>query len=139
MASVARSSDRHAESLARSAGWKAFHGSGLVAVRQRSFSRPGGPTAAFRTTRCPASSDTEHDQDLLATSLGGRLRGQSASGAVMRVVLVIIALALLVLLWRAFVFDRKHRGSLRNAADSSGDAKRNRDEHARGGDGTAPL
>ena len=57
----------------------------------------------------------------------------------MRVVLVLVALGLVVLLWRAFVFDRKHRGSLRSAADISGDAKRQRDEHARGGDGTAPL
>jgi hypothetical protein len=57
----------------------------------------------------------------------------------MRVALVLIVLVLAVLLWRAFVFDRRHRGSLRNPADISGDAKRNRDEHARGGDGTAPL
>lgn len=57
----------------------------------------------------------------------------------MRIVLVLIALVLVVLLWRAFLFDRKHRGSLRSAADISGDAKRHRDQHSRGGDGTAPL
>jgi hypothetical protein len=57
----------------------------------------------------------------------------------MRLVLVLVALGLVVLLWRAFLFDRKHRGSLRRASDISGDAKRHRDEHSRGGDGTAPL
>ena len=57
----------------------------------------------------------------------------------MRLVLVLIALVLVVLLWRAFVFDRKHRGSVRSAADISGDAKRHRDEHSRGSDGSAPL
>jgi hypothetical protein len=57
----------------------------------------------------------------------------------MRVALVLIALVLVILLWRAFAFDRRHRGSLRSAADISGDAKRNRDEQPRSGDGTAPL
>jgi hypothetical protein len=58
----------------------------------------------------------------------------------MRIALVLIALVLVVLLWRAFVFDRKHRGSLRSAGDIAGDAKRHRDEHSStGGDGNAPL
>ena len=52
----------------------------------------------------------------------------------MRIVLVLIALVLVVLLWRAFVFDRKHRGSLRSAADISADAKRHRDERTHGSD-----
>ena len=62
----------------------------------------------------------------------------------MRVALVLIALVLVVLLWRAFVFDRKHRGSLRSAADISGDAKRHRGEVNPGNDpssgmGAGPL
>jgi hypothetical protein len=62
----------------------------------------------------------------------------------MRVALVLIALVLVVLLWRAFVFDRRHRGSLRNPADISGDAKRNRDQVNPGSDpssgmGAGPL
>jgi hypothetical protein len=57
----------------------------------------------------------------------------------MRVVLVLAVLALVVLLWRAFVFDRKHRGRLRNAADISGDAKRNRDQYTQGSDPSPGL
>ncbi len=49
----------------------------------------------------------------------------------MRIVLVLVALVLVVVLWRAFVFDRRHRGRLRNAGDISVDAKQNRDEHNR--------
>jgi hypothetical protein len=49
----------------------------------------------------------------------------------MRIVLVLVALVLVVVVWRAFVFDRKHRGSLRNAGDIATDAKHNRDEHGR--------
>ena len=51
----------------------------------------------------------------------------------MRIVLVLIALILVVLMWRAFVFDRKHRGQLRSAADISRDSKRHRDDLTRGG------
>ena len=57
----------------------------------------------------------------------------------MRLVLVLIALVLVVLLWRAFVFDRKHRGSVRSAADISGDAKRNRDQYTQGSDPSPGL
>ena len=49
----------------------------------------------------------------------------------MRIVLVLVAPVLVVVVWRAFVFDRKHRGRLRNAGDISGDAKQNRDQHNR--------
>jgi cytoskeletal protein RodZ len=52
----------------------------------------------------------------------------------MWVVLALVVLVLVVLLWRAFVFDRKHRGRLRSAADISADAKRNRDEQRKGSD-----
>jgi hypothetical protein len=76
--------------------------------------------------------------------IGGRLPPTSTSGAVMRVVLVLAVLVLVVLLWRAFVFDRKHRGQLRSAVDISGDAKRYRDEQSKGSDpspgmGAGPL
>jgi hypothetical protein len=57
----------------------------------------------------------------------------------MRIALALVALGLVVLMWRAFVFDRKHRGRLRSATDISADAKHNRDEQSRGSDGTAPL
>jgi hypothetical protein len=56
----------------------------------------------------------------------------------MRVVLVLVVLVLALLLWRAFVFDRKHRGRLRGAADISGDAKRNRDQYRQGSDPSPP-
>jgi hypothetical protein len=71
--------------------------------------------------------------------IGGRLREQSTSGAIMRVVLVLVALGLVVLLWRAFVFDRKHRGQLRSASDIARDAKRHRDEQATGSDPSSGL
>jgi len=70
---------------------------------------------------------------LYSRVIGGKLRPQSAGGAAMRIVLVLVALVLVALMWRAFVFDRKHRGQLRSAADIAGDAKRHRDEHTRGG------
>ena len=57
----------------------------------------------------------------------------------MRVVLVLIALVLVVLLWRSFVFDRKHRGSLRSAGDISGDAKQHRDEQTKGSDPSSGM
>ena len=49
----------------------------------------------------------------------------------MRIVLVLVALVLVVVVWRAFVFDRRHRGQLRNPGDISVDAKQNRDQHNR--------
>ena len=52
----------------------------------------------------------------------------------MRIVLVLVALVLVVVVWRAFVFDRRHRGHLRSPADIAGDAKRNRDQHSKGPD-----
>jgi hypothetical protein len=55
----------------------------------------------------------------------------------MRIVLALVVLVLVALLWRAFVFDRKHRGRLRSAADISADAKRNRDEQNKGSDPSA--
>jgi hypothetical protein len=63
----------------------------------------------------------------------------SRSGAVMRIALVVIVLVLVLLLWRAFAFDRKHRGRLRSAADISGDAKRHRDEQNKGSDPSAGM
>jgi hypothetical protein len=57
----------------------------------------------------------------------------------MRVVLVLALLVLVVLLWRAFVFDRKHRGRLRSAADISADAKRHRDGANKGSDASSGL
>jgi hypothetical protein len=59
----------------------------------------------------------------------------------MRVVLVllVLVLVLVVLLWRAFVFDRKHRGQLRSAADISRDAKRHRDGLNKGSDPSAGM
>lgn len=56
----------------------------------------------------------------------------------MRIVLVLAVLVAVLLLWRAFVFDRKHRGQLRNAADISRDAKRNRDQYTKGSDPGPP-
>jgi hypothetical protein len=49
----------------------------------------------------------------------------------MRIVLILVALVMVVIVWRAFVFDRKHRGRLRGSADISADAKQNRDQHNR--------
>ncbi len=52
----------------------------------------------------------------------------------MRIVLVLVVLVLVFLLWRAFVFDRRHRGQLRNRADMSANAKRNREQQNTGRD-----
>jgi hypothetical protein len=57
----------------------------------------------------------------------------------MRIALALVVLSLVVLVWRAFVFDRKHRGQLRSAADISADAKRHRDEQTRGSDPSAGM
>jgi type II secretory pathway pseudopilin PulG len=56
----------------------------------------------------------------------------------MRIVLVLVVIVAAFLVWRAFVFDRRHRGRLRNATDIAGDAKRNRDQYVKGNDAGPP-
>src|SRR5204862_5778830 len=96
-------------------------------------SMPVGALIVSRSGRC----NVQRDKIVYWEVIGGRLCGPSTSGAVMRIVLVLVVLVLVLLLWRAFVFDRQHRGQLRSAADIAGDARRNRDEQSKGSDPSA--